>query len=87
MSEYLIISTFLFLTHKSKTITDDVTLTLHDITLHFTFHSRSHLPITNSTHAYGFIMLLPRQPRFFARLARWQLIGTVVQGRETKNLT
>ena len=57
----------------SKTITYDVTLTLHDITLHF--HSRFHLPVPKSTHAYvhGFIMLPPCQPHVFAWLARWQL--------------
>ena len=47
-------------------------LPLHDIILHFTFHSRFHLPVPKSTHAHGFIMLPPRQPRVFARLARWQ---------------
>ena len=52
---------------------DSVTLTLHNITLHFTFHLRIHLPVPRSTHAHGFIMLPPRQPRVLARRARWQL--------------
>ena len=53
---------------NSRTITDDVTLTLHYISFEI------FLPVPKCTHAHGSIMLPPRHPRVLARVTRWQLL-------------
>ena len=49
-----------------------MTSLLHYLTFSFEISSPYTKTIQKSTHAHGFIMLPPRQPRVFTRLARWQ---------------
>ena len=58
---------------SSKTITDDVTLTLPYPYLMLTFSFEIFSACTKTNSRVGFVMLPPRHPRVLARVTRWQL--------------